>query len=178
MGLVTLPEATRIWRRSPRHLPVFCAAVSLGLALAALSWGVILLLALPRGLGHLMLGSLWRPTYPLVLPFTVSVIGGCLISGAGTALHALGAAKRSLRAMIWSSALNVGGAVTGAVVDGAIGTVIGMAIGNWLGVVGYWWQLRVALREADGAPADRRYWPDPPAGRHSTKLLPPGSEES
>ena len=34
----------------------------------ALAWGVVLLVALPRGLGHWLLGPIWRPTYPLVLP--------------------------------------------------------------------------------------------------------------
>ena len=57
MGLVTLPEAARILRRSPRHLPHFCLLVSAGLAVLGLAWGVVLLLALPRGLGQLMLGS-------------------------------------------------------------------------------------------------------------------------
>ena len=77
MGLVTLPEAARILRRSPRHLPLFCLLVSAGLPCWALAWGVVLLVALPRGLGHLMLGSLWRPTYPLVLPTTIGIMGGC-----------------------------------------------------------------------------------------------------
>ena len=31
MSLITLPEAARLLRRSPRHLPLFCAAVSAGL---------------------------------------------------------------------------------------------------------------------------------------------------
>ena len=107
MGLVTLPEAARILRRSPRHLPLFCLLVSGGLALLGLAWGVVLLVALPRGLGQLMLGSLWRPTYPLVLPTTLLVLGGCASAGAGTGLHALGAARRSLRAMVLGSALTV-----------------------------------------------------------------------
>ena len=68
ISLITLPEAARILRRSPRQLPLFCVAVSIGSTLLALTWGAVLLIALPRGLGHLMLGSLWRPTYPLVLP--------------------------------------------------------------------------------------------------------------
>ena len=74
MSLITMPEAARLLRRSPRHLPLFCAAVSTGLTLLALAWGAVLLVALPRGLGHLMLGSLWRPTYPLVLPATLSIM--------------------------------------------------------------------------------------------------------
>ena len=99
ISLITLPEAARLLRRSPRQLPLFCAAVSIGLTLLALVWGVVLLVALPRGLGHLMLGSLWRPTYPLVLPATLSIMARCVTTGALVGLHALGAARRSLRAV-------------------------------------------------------------------------------
>jgi O-antigen/teichoic acid export membrane protein len=148
MGLVLLPEAARILRRSPRLLPVFCACASGGLALAGLVWGVILLVALPRGLGQVMLGSLWRPTYPLVLPSTIAIMGGCVQAGAGTGLHALGAARRSLRAMVLGSLLYVACGLVGAVVDGAYGTVWGAAISSWFGAVLFWWQLRVALRDS------------------------------
>ena len=71
MGLVALPEAARILRRSPRHMPLFCGLLSVGLALLALAWGVALLVALPRGLGNWLLGPIWRPAYPLVLPTTL-----------------------------------------------------------------------------------------------------------
>ena len=81
MGLVTLPEAARILRRSPRHLPLFCALVSAGLSVLAIAWGTALLVALPLGLGQFMLGSIWRPTYPLVLPLLISIIGGCAQRG-------------------------------------------------------------------------------------------------
>ena len=155
MGLVTLPEAARILRRSPRHLPLFCMLVSGGLALAGLLWGVVLLVAMPRGLGHLMLGNLWRPTYPLVLPSTIAIMGGCVQSGAGTGLHALGVAQRSLRAMILFSALYIACGLGGAAVDGVMGTMIGAAVASWLGALVFWWQLRAALRNnakpAEGA---------------------------
>jgi O-antigen/teichoic acid export membrane protein len=147
MGLVTLPEAARILRRSPRRLSLFCVLVSAGLALAALAWGVVLLVAMPRGLGHLMLGRLWVPTYPLVLPSTIAVIGGCVQSGAGTGLHALGVARRSLRAMILSSAVYVACGLAGAAADGIMGTMIGAAVAAWIGALLFWWQLRVALRD-------------------------------
>src|SRR5262249_6670096 len=64
MSLITLPEAAKLLRRSPRQLPLFCVAVCAGLTVLALGWGAVLLVALPRGLGHLMLGNLWRPAYP------------------------------------------------------------------------------------------------------------------
>ena len=103
MSLVTIPEAARVLRRSPRHLPLFCLLVSGGLAAGALAWGVVLLVALPRGLGGWLLGPIWRPTYPLVLPQTLSVIGQGASAGAGAGLHALGAARRSLRVAILAS---------------------------------------------------------------------------
>ena len=123
ISLIAWPEAARLLRRSPRRLPLFCAAVSAGLTLLALAWGAVLLVALPRGLGHLMLGSLWRPTYPLVLPATLSIMSGCASTGALLGLHALGAARRSLRVVILTSLLTVACALVGALVGGTIGTM-------------------------------------------------------
>jgi O-antigen/teichoic acid export membrane protein len=148
MGLVTLPEAVRVLRRSPRHMPIFCMFVSAGLALGGLLWGVALLVALPRGLGHFALGNLWRPTYPLILPLTISVVGGCVAAGAGTGLHALGASRRSLRAMIITSVAYVVCSLVGAMVGGADGTMWGAAGATWLSAFVFWWELRVALRES------------------------------
>ena len=56
MSLVTIPEGARVLRRSPRHLLWFCLLVSGGLAAAALAWGIVLAVALPRGLGSWLLG--------------------------------------------------------------------------------------------------------------------------
>ena len=149
MGLVTLPEAVRIRRNSPRQLPMFCAVVGGGLALAGLAWGAILLVALPRGLGNLLLHSLWRPTYPLVLPLTISIAGGCVMAGAGTGLHALGAAERSLRAMIIASVVYVACSLVGAALGGATGTVDGAAVATWVGALAFWWHFRNALRSSE-----------------------------
>jgi polysaccharide pyruvyl transferase WcaK-like protein/O-antigen/teichoic acid export membrane protein len=153
MSLVTIPEANRVLRRSPQRLPAFCLVVGAGLAVAALAWGVLLLVTLPRGLGGLLLGGLWRPTYELVLPMTVSVMGACMIAGATAGLHALGAARRSLRAMIWSSAIYLASGLVGAAAGGALGAICGAAVATWAGAVAWWWQLRTALREAAVIPA-------------------------
>jgi O-antigen/teichoic acid export membrane protein len=166
MGLVLLPEAARILKRSPRHLLLFCACASGGLALLGLAWGVVLLLGLPRGLGQLMLGSLWRPTYPLVLPSTIAVMGGCVQAGAGTGLHALGAARRSVRAMILVSALFVVCGLVGAVARGAFGTMVGAAVASWIGALLFWWQLHKAIRAAQLAP--RVAGPDPAVSLNGT----------
>jgi O-antigen/teichoic acid export membrane protein len=148
IGMITIPEATRLLRHSPRHLPLFSVAVSTGLTLIALAWGLVLLVALPRGLGHLMLGSLWRPTYPLVLPTTLAVMAMCATTGAGVGLHALGAARRSLRAVILTSVLIVACSLVGAVTGGTLGTMRYYAAASWLGTLVCWWQFTQALHES------------------------------
>jgi O-antigen/teichoic acid export membrane protein len=148
MSLVVIPEAARVLRRSPRRLLIFCVLVSTGLAAAGLAWGTALLIALPRGLGRWLLGPIWRSTYPLVIPQALFVIGLGGSAGASAGLHALGAARRSLRGMVLGSFFYVACALVGAVMGGAVGAVLGTAIGTWLAALAGWWQLRAALRES------------------------------
>ena len=54
VSLVSVPEATRVLRNSPRHLRLLCVLIGGGLAAAALLWCAVLLVALPRGLGDLV----------------------------------------------------------------------------------------------------------------------------
>ena len=166
MGLVMLPEAARILRRSARHLPLFCLLVSGGLAIMALAWGIILLVALPRGLGHLMLGNLWKPTYPLVLPTTIGILGSCAGTGASTGLHALGAAQRSLDVMLVGTAVSVVLSIAGAAVGGPAWAMAGYAAGSWVGAFICWRQLHAAMRESGGPPAGAASQPPRSAGRH------------
>jgi hypothetical protein len=170
-SLVIIPEAGRILRRSPRHLRRFCLLVGGGLAVLGLAWGLVLLVALPRGLGEWLLGPIWRPTYPLVLPLTISVGGACISAGASAGLHALGAARRSLRAMIITSAAYLAFGLAGAFVGGAAGSMDGIAVATWAGAAAWWWQLHAGLREAGHVPAGTRLRRQRPTGRH--RLLGP-----
>ena len=145
--LVTVPEAVRALHRSPRHLRAFCVFVCVGLAVMGLAWGVVLLIALPRGLGGWLLGPIWRPAYPLILPMTITVVGLSFYAGASIGLHALGAARRSLRAALIFSASCLAGALVGALADGVLGSTWGVALGMWVGVLVWWWHLRAAFRE-------------------------------
>jgi O-antigen/teichoic acid export membrane protein len=157
MSLVLLPEAAKVLQRSPQRLTLFCLLNSAGLAVAALTWGAVLLVVVPRGLGAWLLGSIWRPAYPLVLPQMVFVMGQAVAAGAGTGLHALGAARRSLRLAVVTSAFTVACALTGAATAGAVGTVWGAAAAAWVGALVSWWQLRTAMRESGRLPADYRF---------------------
>jgi O-antigen/teichoic acid export membrane protein len=165
MGLVAVPEAARVLRRSPRRLPLFCVLLSIGLAILALAWGVILLVALPRGLGQLMLGNIWKPTYPLVLPTTIGIIGSCIGTGASAGLHALGSARRSLNAMLIGATTSVVLSIAGAVADGARGATVGFAVGSWTAMFIIWRQLRLAMREYNAKPARTASRPATSAGR-------------
>jgi O-antigen/teichoic acid export membrane protein len=148
ISLITIPEAARLLRRSPRLLSLFCWVVSGGLTLLAFAWGLVLLVALPHGLGHLMLGSLWRPAYPLVLPTMFSVMAMCAGTGANVGLHALGAARRSMRNALRSAVIIVAGAIIGALLFGTLGSVWFAAAGSWIGVLIAWWQLKLALHDS------------------------------
>ena len=157
MTMVGIPEAARILRHSPQRLLVFCLLVSGGLAITAVAWGALLLVALPRGLGTLLLGPIWRPAYPLVLPYTFWVIAACAGCGANVGLHALGAARRSLRAMVLVSVAALAGGLAGAFQGGALGSVRGSALAIWFGAAVWWWQFHAAMREFDMVPVDQRH---------------------
>ena len=168
MSLVAIPEAARVLHRSPRHLPVFCVVITCGLSLAGLAWGTFLLVAVPRGFGNWLLGPIWRLTYPLVLPSMLGAIGQAVTGGASTGLHALGAARRSLRLTVLGSVLYVIASLGGAIAAGAAGAVWGTAISIWLSSVYGWWQLRVAQREAGHSSAGDLFQLIRPNWRHRT----------
>jgi predicted MFS family arabinose efflux permease len=120
-----------------------------------------------------LLGPVWRPTYPLVLPTTLFIMGGCVSAGAGTYMHALAAAKRSLRAALFTSAAYLVGALIGAAVGGAVGTMYGATVATWIGALVFWWQLRLTLRERRNAPAGQ---PSPPVRSAGKHRKPPGRQ--
>jgi len=150
-GTVIVPEVVRVLRRSPRHLPLVCLLLGTALTAVGLGWGAVLLAALPHGLGQLLLGDIWEPAYALIPWFILAVMGGGMQAGAGAGLHALGAAKRSLRAMLLSSTAYLVFSLVGAVFWGVTGTAAGAAVAAWLGAWLWWRHLRAALGESEFA---------------------------
>ena len=146
-SLVTVPEGVRALSHSLARLRQFSILVGLGLGIMSLAWGVVLFVAFPRGLGELLLGSIWRPTYPLIIPLTISVIGACFSAGAMAGLHALGAARRSLRAELIGSSIFLVSGLVGALAGGVFGAMCGAAVATWIGAVPWWFQLRAGLQE-------------------------------
>jgi O-antigen/teichoic acid export membrane protein len=149
MGIaqVAVPEASQVLASAPHRLHRFCLLLGGVQALVAAAWGAAMLVVLPLGVGHLLLGNVWHGAYPLVLPSTLGVMLGCLSSGATSGVRALGAAPRSLLAQLTASTLYVVGGGVGAFVGGAEGSAWGWAIGAGIGVVVWWVQLRRAGAE-------------------------------
>jgi O-antigen/teichoic acid export membrane protein len=152
LSLVAVPEAARVARANPSRLPRFCLLLGGVQAVAALTWGLMLLFFLPDAIGTQLLGSVWPAASALLLPATLSVTFAGLSSGASTGLRALGAARRGLRAQLFTSAAYIVGGLTGAVVDGAVGSSWGVALGCLLGSGAWWVQLRNAHRAHDRTP--------------------------
>jgi O-antigen/teichoic acid export membrane protein len=146
--LVTVPEAARVLQRSPERLWRFCLLLGAGLALAALAWGGALILLLPYGLGQWLIGSLWRPVYPLMLPTTLWFAGVGASVGASAGLRALGASRRSLFAQTSYSIGFIVSALVGAYFGGVMGVAVASAVIVVPGMVLWWRQLRLAMRDA------------------------------
>jgi len=165
ISMITIPEAAILVRRDPRKALKYCAAISIGQTGLAVLWTVVLLIALPQGFGHLMLGGIWGKAYPLVLPTALAVIAGSAASGAITGLHAMGAAKLSLRVSVISAAFSLALTLTGAALGSMLLTLYLVAAAAWVGTVLYWLQLRQAQHES--RTARMRSWAfRHPRGRH------------
>jgi hypothetical protein len=148
-----------VLRRSVRALPVFCLLLGGAQAVAALVWGLMLIIWLPDAWGQELLGAVWAPASALLLPATLSVANASFSTGAAAGLRALGVARRSLRAQLIASAAYLIGGVSGAAVGGALGSAWGAACATFIGAIVWWWFLRAGVRErrqpADGQ-ADER----------------------
>lgn len=151
MSLVTIPEGARLLRRSARHLFIFCILITVGLILAGAAWGAVLLITVPHGLGKWLVGSVWQQLNPLELAQIAFVMASSLSSGASVGLHALGAARRSLRVTLLTSLITAIAAIVGAEAAGAAGTIYGMAVGSGAGSVLVWHQFHKAYAEHNAA---------------------------
>lgn len=153
MSQVAVPEASQVLRRAPEKLGWFCFGFGIAQASACAAWGVLMLVVLPHGLGEALLGSLWHPAAALLPLVTIGICGAGFEAGAAAGVRALGAAPRSLRAQLINSAVYLTGGIIGAVVDGARGTCVGVAVATMVGATVWWTQLQRA--RAEHVPVER-----------------------
>jgi hypothetical protein len=146
VGIMAVPEAIRVLRLSTRHLLTTGTLIAVGLGGTTLAWGAVILLV-PTDLGVQLLGPSWVSAHQLLVPMTLLMVNVALTVGALVGLRALGAARRSLKARLFGSALILGGAWVGAAMAEARGAAWGYVIGSSIAVVGWWRQFAMGLRE-------------------------------
>lgn len=144
---VAVPEAVQVLERAPRRLGHFCLGLGGVLSTAAASWGVLILLLLPTGLGDLLLGPTWVPASHLLPPVIIGMVLGGFEIAAAAGVRGLGAVRRSLKAQLINGGLYVVGGGTGAILYGALGSCWGVAVAGVFGTVVWLEQLRRGNRE-------------------------------
>lgn len=142
VGLVAVPQAAAILKRSDRELQRFAVVLAVVFALVAVAWGVVAYL-LPPSIGVFLLGATWASAHDIVLPLALGLAGSGVSTAAYVALRALAAARHSFRANAVASALLLGAGVLGAVLAGAPGVAWGQAVGNWTGAW-VWWREAIS----------------------------------
>jgi O-antigen/teichoic acid export membrane protein len=175
VGMMTIPEAAALMRRAPRKALRFCVALGFGETLLAAVWTVALLIALPLGLGHLILGGLWMKTYPLVLPTALGVMAGCAGTGAGTGLHAMGAAKRSMRLSLASAVVGLSIVFAGCLLGSILVTLYLIAAASWFGAMLWWWQFLRAMHESGAIRPAKNLGDSPVTAVAVSRPVPAGS---
>ncbi|OXM74120.1 MULTISPECIES: hypothetical protein [Amycolatopsis] len=151
LSLVTVSEAARVVRERPHRLRLFALLLGGGQAAAAMAWGVALMVLLPESVGRYLLGDVWESAAALILPATLAIAAASFTTGSSSALRALGAAGRGLRAEVVTFAGYVGGGLIGAALGGALGSSWGAVVGSVLGAAARWLELEACLRERDPA---------------------------
>ena len=114
---MAVPEGVRAMNRSLTHLERAALALSAGLVVVAVGWGVMLLL-IPESFGEWLMGSTWNAVVPLIVPLAVTFAGLLAMIGPMMSLRAVANSRRSLRANIVTS----------------VATLVLIVAGAWLGV--------------------------------------------
>jgi hypothetical protein len=159
--MMLVPEGVRSRGRSAELRQKFLRASQLSSSLSAV-W-LVCALMLPDGLGTKLFGDTWSEAETLLLPMGLTMIAGGALSGGLLGLRALGDAPRSLRARLYSTAPQIVFPLVGAVLDDALGFVLGLALSKAVAAVIWWVMFRQSLHaeertgdqpSVDAAPLD------------------------
>ncbi len=146
--VMAVPEAVVLLQRSParmRRVLVILSFVVTGLALA-MGVGA---LAIPGHWGKAILGSTWAATRPALVPMAVFLAASAVSQSGRIGLRALGDARRSLRARLYSMPLVIVCGTVGAAIGGSAEATLGLALGMGFDAVCSWRQLDLALAERE-----------------------------
>lgn len=138
LTLFGVPEAVRILDRSTQKLRRTSRRAALALAVVALGFGAVMVL-MPDAWGQFILGETWDLAGPLMIPFTVGVVGVGLSMPTYLGLRALEAARSAFRTRLVIAFVDVIATIVGAAVAGAVGAAWAGRGFLFLGS-GLWWK--------------------------------------
>jgi O-antigen/teichoic acid export membrane protein len=147
--LSAIPEGVRLLKESVGRLRQRSLGLSSALGAGALIWVMVIVFA-PDAAGRAILRDNWEPAQRVVLQLGLGMVGSGLVAGASVGLRALAAARRSFRASLAETAVNVVFILLGAAVSGAVGAAWGIAGAGVFGVVVWWVYYSKALDEHAG----------------------------
>jgi O-antigen/teichoic acid export membrane protein len=143
-SLAAVPEAVRALARSLGLLLRIAAAVSIGLAVASLTWGLVALL-LPDELGRLFLGDSWAAAQAYLPAWIVAQIGTVMTLGPGMTLRAFANARLSLKVTAVTATIVVV-VPTIAAFEGGLPAAWGLAGASVAGAALWWLALPSGIR--------------------------------
>ena len=147
VSVVAISEGARLVRRSPEELIRFSAVVSTCLVTTVVLWTATLLAA--PAVSDALLGQASDAARTVLVPVAVMVAGTGALLGPLLALRAVAAARRTLRARLATAPLTLVSGSAGAALGGARGAAYAIAAANWISVVVWWWQLRLAVQDRE-----------------------------
>jgi hypothetical protein len=125
----------------------FCIRISTILFGLGLFWTLALLL-IPDGVGRSLLGLSWAGAQPLLVPIGVSVALAGSAVGALVGLRSLAAATCAVRVRFVVGLLMLFSGIVGAILWGAMGTAIGLAVVSGIGIIVWWHSFSAVLSDA------------------------------
>ncbi len=143
--MVLVPEGRRIAERSTARLQAMCmgaGAVFAGLAAVV----TVVFLLTPDSLGTKVLGGTWSGAQSVMLPVGVASMAGGVVAGALAGLRSIAAADALLKTRLVTTPAALVFPIGGALVAGAGGLAVGLAISVWWNVIWFWRAFRGALR--------------------------------
>jgi O-antigen/teichoic acid export membrane protein len=142
--MALVPDGARQRHRPDALVRMMVAATALITGAAAL-W-MMAGLVMPDRLGTALFGRTWTDAQDLMLPMGLATVAGSAATGGLAGLRSLGAARRSLRARLYSLPPLVLFTLVGAATASAIGYTIGFALANAVVTVVWWVAFLGAVR--------------------------------
>jgi hypothetical protein len=148
IGFVAVPEGVRLLESRPRQIPRVVRLLSAGGVVATSIWCGIAI-GVSSLIGRQLLGDTWPLAKPLLLITSIAVLCIGLGLGPNIGLWIFADARRSMRVRLVSSLLAFS-AVPAAVVGGARGAAVAIAVASALSAVLWWWQFLRRRRISPG----------------------------